>query len=386
MRFICFSTMTMILGIISMMFCFIIGVKYWNAPNVALPASAVLKEATRGTQGHEKGGGRMIHLCSMAQLTSGRWVNNTYERPLYIPMRGEVQQKICQGIDRNGPWHTWDWHPSSDCSFSRFNQDMFCRLAFNKTIAIIGDSISFDHFLSLTHLLGIPQALPRVMKKFANLKSQVCNGTSMLVGQRDFFLQNSIADIVNTTFPDIMVLNRGAHYTPDTVLTDAFHQTIFPQLRDWQSRCQQLNRQCLLIWRTTVPGHPNCSQYTQPAVSLQEMEALVASQAAVTNYKWDQFSSQNKLVLDLFQNASLDYRVMDAYPINILRPDAHKHGNKNDCLHTVRGFWFKLYSWFLSTEQLLTYLCVCAQCLPGDDVYSELLLHMMRLKNDSLSM
>ena len=56
MRFICFSTMTMILGIISMMFCFIIGVKYWNAPNVALPASAVLKEATRGTQGHEKGG------------------------------------------------------------------------------------------------------------------------------------------------------------------------------------------------------------------------------------------------------------------------------------------------------------------------------------------
>jgi hypothetical protein len=304
-----------------------------------------------------KGGGREIgidkipereqikfvsRLCSVAELTPGRWVNNTYERPPYIPMRGEVQQKICQDIDPGGSWKTWEWTPSSECSFSRFDSDLFCQVATNRTIAIIGDSTSFDHYLSLTHLLGIPRALPRVRNKNANLQSPVCNGTSTLVGQRDFYLQY-IAKVVSDTFPDVMALNRGAHYTPITLLLNDFQQRIVPGLLDWQSQCEKRNRQCLLIWRTTVPGHPNCSQYMQPATSLEEMESLIASHNLSIIYRWDQFSDQNKLVLELFQNTSLEYQVMDAYHVNILRPDAHKHGNAKDCLHTVSSHAFSSF-------------------------------------------
>ena len=53
---------------------------------------------------------------------------------------------------------------------------------------------------------------------------------------------------------------------------------------------------------------------------------------------------QNQLMLDAFSKSGLTYQVIDAYDINILRPDQH-----TDCLHS---------------------------CYPGKmDVYSQLLLH-----------
>jgi hypothetical protein len=42
----------------------------------------------------------------------------------------------------------------------------------NWTIAIVGDSTSFYRFLSLTHLLGVPQALPKGRRKDALLISR----------------------------------------------------------------------------------------------------------------------------------------------------------------------------------------------------------------------
>jgi hypothetical protein len=116
----------------------------------------------------------------------------------------------------------------------------------NKTVAIVGDSTLFDHFLSLSHLLKVPQALPRVRSKDTLLISQVCNNeddnnnnsnnnsnsnnsnnsaggggadssSSKLIGKRDFFV-NSVKEIVRDHFPDVLVLNRGTHYVPNNQL------------------------------------------------------------------------------------------------------------------------------------------------------------------------
>lgn len=51
--------------------------------------------------------------------------------------------------------------------------------------------------------------------------------------------------------------------------------------------------------------------------------------------------------------SSLHYGKMDGYSVNSLRPDEHKHGYAGDCLHTY---------------------------LPGDEIYSRLLLHMLQLR------
>lgn len=288
-------------------------------------------------------------LCPNEDLSNGRWINVTYDAPPYIPMKGEVQQKTCPDFEPSKPFQTFIWEPTAvhtkGCNFASFDPNSFCQVSFNKTIAIIGDSTSFDHYLSLSHLLGVPQALPRARSRNAMLVSNVCQNKTLLIGKRDFYL-DSVGHIIEGFFPDVLILNRGAHYVRDEDLIRHMNQTVFPELYNWQQKCHLHERNCMLIWRTSVPGHPNCTKYKEPSESLEAMEQLVHEHGSV--YHWDQFKIQNQLVLDAFQKAAvhaasansadgqlkLVYEVMDAYSVNILRPDMHP--GPHDCLHTVR--------------------------------------------------
>jgi hypothetical protein len=84
------------------------------------------------------------------------------------------------------------------------------------------------------------------------------------------------------------------------------------------------------------------------------MEALVANlsnyaSGKAQNFHWWDMKHQNNLMLDAFSKSGLAYEVIDAYGINILRPDLHRPG---DCLHS---------------------------CYPGKmDVYNQLLLHFLK--------
>ena len=182
-------------------------------------------------------------------------------------------------------------------------------------------------------------------------------------------------EIIKEYHPDILILNRGAHYTPDSELIQDLNTTIIPALKQWQEECQSRQEpgtivqehdgtdtgthrslrtsswttrtrglhdithnqqqknvhQCMLIWRTSVPGHPNCTDFKHPSNSLSEMEALVQKGAA-HGWGWDKFKDQNAIAVNMLIDAGLDVDVMDAYKVNILRPDGHRPG---DCLHTV---------------------------------------------------
>ncbi len=289
-------------------------------------------------------------LCSTTDIQIGHWVNVTMDVPPYTPMPGEVQDKTCPGFKPNEIFHTWEWEPDVKCEFTRYDSNSFCNLTKNMTLAIIGDSISFDHYLSVTHLLGAPKALPKARNHDALLTSQVCNGNTLLIGKRDFYL-NHVEEIINQYSPDVLVLNRGAHYVPNDELLNHMVNKVFPQLNQWQQKmCTEKERDCLLIWRTTVPGHPDCAQYNEPSNSVAEMEELVNSYTN-SGYNWEKFKIQNQLVLEAFAHTNLTYEVMDSYFINILRPDMHP--SSADCLHTVGPV--ASYTSFL---QHVCFLCV----------------------------
>ena len=128
----------------------------------------------------------------------------------------------------------------------------------NRTVAIIGDSISLDHFLlslairigdsisldhfllSLSHLLGVPYALPKVMNRNVLLKSHVCNdmrnsgvisndngAASVSDNANDGSNRNAgsnqhssittstlLGYITNEYFPDVLLLHQAAHTVP----------------------------------------------------------------------------------------------------------------------------------------------------------------------------
>jgi hypothetical protein len=161
--------------------------------------------------------------------------------------------------------------------------------------------------------------------------------------------------------PNVLIANRGAHYTNDNQFEKETKQVI-PHLLTWQAECGSA---CAFVYRTTVPGHPNCQEFGLPRNDTLEMEKLIANtslynEKQLEKWHWPDFKRQNELAQRLFTEASIDYKVIDGYDINILRPDEHRGGKTNsDCLHG---------------------------CFPGKvDTYSALLLHLLLEKAEEKS-
>lgn len=309
-------------------------------------------------------------LCPIETIQEGKWIPAIYEKPPYLPMRGERQQRECINFQANAKFSTYEWEPlavqTTGCTFQQFNQESFCNILKNKTLVVMGDSISLDNYISLTHLLGVPKPLPKVHPQEIEMQSLVCENTLKLVGKRDFHLKN-IASVLNHHDPNIVLLNRGAHYVSNEELLKDLLQDTFPKIKEWLEKCKQRNKECTFIWRTSTPGHPNCKNYTEPATSIFEMEALVQTAKNIhqIDYQkghWWDFKEQNEIIIKALKVSNISYDIMPAYHVNILRPDLHQlyaprqQGKKRDCLHT---------------------------CLPQDNTLSTLLHHMLLVKYGS---
>jgi hypothetical protein len=154
-------------------------------------------------------------------------------------------------------------------------------------------------------------------------------------------------------------MNRGAHYVNDTRLVSGIQQNI-EEIKEWKAKCRFMNIKCHLFWRTSVPGHPLCDKvnFTEPINNVQEMETWIANRSnyddRTMHYHWYDYQHQNELVIDtLYRGLGNDFDVLDAYNLNIRRPDEHRSG-QGDCLHN---------------------------CYPGKmDVYNQLMLHFLKTR------
>jgi hypothetical protein len=239
---------------------------------------------------------------------------------------------------------------------------------------VIGDSLTWEHYSALAnafgHTIGWKEQVSTNLGKRAVVRT-ACNGTVSLAGRKMSEPENVVKRSVGHNFPDVIVMNFGAHYVEDTKFSSKIRQ-MMDEVQQWQAECRLKGKaNCLFIWRTTVPGHPNCRDFKEPATSIEDMEALVANRSLynslgknAANFNWWLFKHQNELAMKLIQEAASSspfpilYDFMPAYEINILRPDAHHARKKKgtlDCLHS---------------------------CEPGSKatVYNQILLHLFRLR------
>jgi hypothetical protein len=325
-------------------------------------------------------------LCGRDEIRKGFWKKHVYQEGLaYNP--NQVPQlhdntRCHFDVDANGAWHTWRWVPfnSTDavvgtqaCEMTRWNKNEFCTVMRDHytssstktnttttttndngaipTILITGDSLSSEHYISVLGLLGMPKgddpASFRAMH--GGIQDLACNGTFQLAHNRRNKLEKLGKDL-DKRKPTIVVFNRGAHYENDTILEQGMRRNI-ADLKKWQKGwCVQTGTPCRLFFRTTTPGHVNCSRFNnEPVNDVAYMEEYVAQS---DTHNWFKFRHQNELMLSWFDEAGLDYQVIDGYDLMILRPDNHMDPDR-DCSHN---------------------------CLPGKpDVYNELLLHYLKL-------
>ena len=292
--------------------------------------------------------------CTRDEIIDGRWVAESDSKGDLVrgaaPYITHTTHLRCFTKEYyQTQWIDWQWRPRSDCVLTQFDPQLFCSVFRNSLVLIAGDSLSWEHYSSLLQLLGVPvkQGLQHQSRELREtIVFQQCNVT--LAYQRDDKLQN-LTSTLEKWQPDVLILNRGAHFVPDEELEQDVQNIILPAVRQWQSRCEH----CQLLWRTSVPGHPDCKSFSEPVSDRASMEAHIANLTLYNersiNYHWYDYQRQNELVLRLLKD--VPHHVIDAYYLNVLRPDQHR-AHQDDCLHN---------------------------CYPGKmDIYNQLLLHIVQ--------
>jgi hypothetical protein len=301
-------------------------------------------------------------LCHREQLQIGHWIPELQDEPPYISRTTHLR---CANYNFEEqplqPYLSYNWMPrDKSCHFTSWNATEFCRLLPYSTVSIIGDSLSWEHYSSMLQLLGAPvrQSHQHKSRTFhmniAQISCRADGHATRFVFRNDPRLSpQTVIDSIERDFPTVLVLNRGAHYDDDDILIQDI-RNLLPTLLDWKVRCKRLDFRCHLFWRTTVPGHPGCApswasvsnqtreriDWSRPATVRSFIETWIATQSnyneTTWNYHWYDFQRQNKLILNEFQLYSqtqgLEYEVLDAYDLNVLRLESHRW-HQGDCLH-----------------------------------------------------
>lgn len=312
---------------------------------------------------------RRTPRCDRNQIIHGHWEAVQWERPPYVTQTEHLRCYPKAYYYKKEPWDTWEWKPDDasrrKCKLSNFDPTDFCKIMGGATISIVGDSLSWEQYSSLVQLHGVRtrQGYQHQSRELhMNIQQPVCDGRTRIVYRRDDKLQNVTGSIIET-FPTVLVLNRGAHYVNDTLLLPDIRHNI-AEVREWLRLCREVYEiKCHFFWRTSVPGHPECGNFTAPVNNIDVMETRVRDLSFYNersiNYHWYDYQHQNELVLSELQASGIEYRVIDAYHLNMRRPDEHR-AHQGDCLHN---------------------------CYPGKmDVYNQLLLHyllMDRTRDDA---
>lgn len=309
-----------------------------------------------------KTGGEPLSLCRREDIIHGSWVAIQKKKPPYI---SKTEHLRCYPLEvyQKSPWFTYEWKPhSTHCQFSDWDVSAFCSLMELGTVLISGDSLSWEQFSSLGQLLGLRVHQSSQFASRNNNQNHIqygCRKRTRLVFRRDDVL-SKLGSTISSSFPQVIVLNRGAHYQNDTAVMAGIQRNI-RELQAWKRKCNDIGLKCHLFWRTSVPGHPLCDQvkFSEPNNDLVAMEAWISNHSNYNNrtmkYHWYDYQHQNNLILESLRQGLGEggFEVLDAYYLNILRPDEHR-AHQGDCLHN---------------------------CYPGKmDVLNQLLLHYIRVQ------
>ena len=299
--------------------------------------------------------------CTREEIQKGHWsliqrpeapytATETWESKCYIhgARAGDLLKK---------PFQDYEWLVPSDCIYNQFDINRFCQIVGNRTIALFGDSLAYQQYNSLVYITNATEKI----RERAQCLSTVCN--NKLVWKRDNSASARGMNImIRQMDPEIIVFNRGAHFTDDQKLIQELTATLEVALV-WQQDCDKRKRNCILLWRSTAPGFPACSEYQSPLTDPSKAKDIIKNMSWYEKdeqrlqYHWWDFSTQNTLVEGLIQRyveqKQLRIHFLDFYDMAILRPD--NHASDSDCLH-----W----------------------CLPGPmDAVNTLLLHMLEKEN-----
>lgn len=357
-----------------------------------IPTTNTTNTTTRSTAAN------LASLWNSERGQSGRWILGeglAYISPLqedvgYADRNFRQQQRVGNTTEKFLPATQWHWEDDHPTTISKFTtRHEYCQVLRTldiRKILLVGDSITMEMTQSLIKLLG-HRGEPGTQMKFPPLEIECpvipTNITSTdgkqpdvpfsfeIIYARNDHLTNVthdqmeaagnenwrgppckgpgggdicrpwVSDFVAGSENDtgivgrtLLVVNTGLHsHKLEHFQYDVDHmlETLDSVSYDYSAR------QDILVFRTSVPGHLNCQNHTQPLTSPSQYEVT-------SKHDWDKVPSYNDYVKERLPEP---WHILDVYPMTLLRPDHHR--SAKDCLHYhlpgPQDWWnFLLYS------------------------------------------
>lgn len=253
----------------------------------------------------------------------------------------------------------WTWVPADSCEpqLPTIAPADWCRIHDGARVLFIGDSLSGENFngaVALARAHGEPVAANSTNAIDCGERMNerphapgckaavVCGGRAVVGYVRNDHLtpvrarswdpgRNVLLHPMDATLvawrPSIVVLNRGAHYTPNRTYRAGLVAAL--------AHVARLAPGARVILRSTPTGHPNCLSYTAP------LRAPLAPSALAKRHHWTDFPRQNGIMRAVAREQGVPF--VDYAMPTALRPDGHKGGS--DCLHYITGLRGPQYTW-----------------------------------------
>lgn len=242
-------------------------------------------------------------------------------------------------------WRDYRWEPHASCSVD-LNTGApgayyeVCSWLAGHRILLVGDSVTTQMFESLLLLAGFAGGQKRFLGMWAFGDAMLCNQTAYVRYERSDSLQlvgerppPNIHGVPQRTYShlsswsllqkyDTVVLNTGIHIQQDSALRARIHLLA--------KKFAATPSNVTLVWRTTVPGHDNCTAATEPLP-----KTYVPSPN--NRFGWDRVEGQNMLIQSIFERVAPGrLKYLDAFALANTRADGHL-GVKSKFLTEANG-------------------------------------------------
>lgn len=278
-----------------------------------------------------------------------------YKVPIPEDMRNSfLATKIYSacGEAKNRIGLNFEWKLPETCILPKFSPSEMCRVMRGRNLMFLGDSLSIHHFETTIQAMGngrplwtntlsannpvvshtfefcknhgeIPFSIHFTKENWAvrgyvPLKDYVEPGSEALRWRTSSAFLQQLHDTAGL----VLIVNRGAHFFPDRVVTEEFTDFLRFLSADLP--------QALLIFRSSNMAHPNCQQYSEPVASAT-FEPV--DEPLNPDWHWKDFPSQSQRLIQPLINGWQDPKpvFLDIFHSIHGRPD--QHPSKEDCLH-----------------------------------------------------
>ena len=332
--------------------------------------------------------------CLAGQGDGGSWSPLAEEHPplwKHVCRHEQASIDACapndaaQRRDRTGGIYRYEPAAASCKLLRRIDVGALCSRLAGWRVFFVGDSVQQSFFLSFVMLLSPTRANSSGMcVPHSFLPQRVCadhvHGGVLLTAVRDDWLtlpseqRISPADLRGNR-GRVTQRNKGAWFTAfnhahegkRTLLVLSDSARVWPlhmrnahllQVAEAVTPRTEARRAGAVVWRTAVPGHPNCQSAKGPLPSLADSSAERHLATLDMHYNWHLINETRAQREHIFRRASA--AVLDAYSPGTLRPDEHPRLSlrmdsgfgMRDCLHYCKRS-DTLHTWSLTLATMI---------------------------------